>query len=65
MQKPEQIQKRIDEILSDDRLSYGAADVFTNAPLALIQLSMEVELHALQRVLEVPLTDFNELRKKS
>lgn len=64
MQSPDKIQQRIDEILADDRLSYPAANIQINAPLALIQLSMEVELHTLQRVLQVPLTNFNDLRKK-
>ncbi len=63
MKNPEQIQKRIDEILADERLSYKAATVFENAPLALIQLEMEIELHTLQMVLEVPLTNINSLRK--
>ena len=58
------IQKRIDEILADERLSYKSATVFENAPLALIQLSLEVELHTLQNILEVPLTIFSELRRK-
>lgn len=64
MQAPDKIQERIDEILADERLSYPAANIQINAPLALIQLSMEVELHTLQRVLQVPLTNFNDLRKK-
>lgn len=64
MQAPDKIQQRIDEILADERLSYPAANIQINAPLALIQLSMEVELHTLQRVLQVPLTNFNDLRKK-
>lgn len=64
MQSPDKIQQRIDEILADERLSYPAANIQINAPLALIQLSMEVELHTLQRVLQVPLTNFNDLRKK-
>jgi len=58
----EQIQKRIDEILSDERLSYKTANVFTNAPLALIQYGLTAELHTLQRVIGQPLTDINKLR---
>ena len=46
----DQINARINEILADERLSYKAANVFTNAPLALIQLSLEIELHTLQKV---------------
>lgn len=54
----QEIQKRIDEILADERMSYKTANIMINAPLALVQLSMETELHTLQRVLGVPLTDF-------
>lgn len=64
MLKQEEIQSKIDSILSDDRLAYKTADVFTNAPLALIQLAMEVELHTLQKVLKVPLTNIKKLRKE-
>lgn len=58
-----QIEGRINELLSDERLSYKAADIFSNAPLALIQLAMEVELHTLQKVLGVELTNFKKLRE--
>ena len=57
-----QINARINEILADERLSYKSADIFSNAPLALIQLSLEVELHTLQNVLGVELTNFKNLR---
>lgn len=60
----EQIQKRISEILEDERFSYKSADIFTNAPLALIQLSMEVELHTLQKVLGIKLTNIKDWRKE-
>ena len=61
----EQIKARIAEILSDERLSYKTATVFANAPLALIQLSLSTELHTLQRVLGVPLTNLKQLRNES
>lgn len=60
----EQIKSRISEILSDERMSYKTANLFTNAPLALIQLGMETELHTLQKVLGLPLTNLRELRKE-
>lgn len=62
--KEKQIQARIKEILSDERLSYKTATVFANAPLAMIQLQMETELHTLQKVLGVELTDIKALRKE-
>ena len=60
----EEIQKRIDEILSDERLSYKTATMFENAPLALIQYGMEVELHTLQKVLGVERTNIKKLRNE-
>lgn len=64
MQSEETIKKRIEEILADERLSYKTAAVFSNAPLALVQLTLEIELHTLQRVIEVPLTNIKKLRKE-
>ncbi len=58
----EQIKQRIQEILSDSRLSSKTARVFTNAPLALIQYGLEVELHTLEKVLGLQLTNIKKLR---
>ena len=58
----DQINARINELLADERLSYKAENIFSNAPLALIQLTMETELHTLQKVLGAKLTSFKELR---
>jgi hypothetical protein len=60
----QEIEKRIDEILSDERLSYKTASLFSNGLLALIQLSLEVELHTLQKVIGVDLTDIKKLRNE-
>lgn len=65
MMKKSEIQARIQEILSDDRLSYKTALIQINAPLALIQLSLETELHTLQKVLGIKRTDIKELRNES
>lgn len=61
----EQIKARIKEILSDERLSYKTATVFENAPLALIQLQMETELHTLQKVIGEKPTSMKQLRKEN
>jgi hypothetical protein len=58
----DQIKKRINEILKDERLSYKSATIFENAPLAFIQHGMEVELYTLQKVLGVELTNIKKLR---
>lgn len=61
--KQVEILQRIDEILKDERLSYPTATLVVNAPLALIQYGMEIELHTLQKIIGQPLTDINALRK--
>jgi len=61
--KIEEIQARIQEILSDERLFYPAATVFENAPLALIQYGLEVELRTLENVIGRELTNVNKIRK--
>lgn len=57
------IQKRIDELKKDSRLKSPLATVFSNAPLALIQLGALTELNTLERVLEIPLTLKKDLEK--
>jgi len=47
----EEIEAKIAEIKSDERMSYPAATVFANAPLALIQTGMENQLAILKWVL--------------
>jgi len=53
---------RINEILAEERMGYPSATIFENAPLALIQYGMEVELHSLQKALDIPLTEIASLR---
>lgn len=60
----QQIKRRIEEILTDERLLDRTANIFINAPLALIQLKLETELHTLQLVLGLPLTNFKVLREE-
>ena len=52
MKKREEIEKRIAELKADERLGYPPANVFTNAPLALIQVALKSELMALNWVLK-------------
>lgn len=60
----DQIEERIEEILDDERMSYKSATIFENAPLAMIQYAMQIELHTLQKVLGVELTNIKKLRKE-
>ena len=52
MKTKEQIEEKIKEIESDERLSYPSATIDVNAPLALIQLEMETKLKMLKWILE-------------
>jgi len=45
------LERRIREIENDERLKYKTATIVENAPLALIQLSLEIELKTLKKVL--------------
>lgn len=60
----EQIQGMLTEVENDERLYYPAADVFSNAPLALIQVQLETKSSLLRSILEMPKLDLNKLRKK-
>lgn len=53
MKTADEIQKKLREVCSDERLSYEPANVFVNAPLALIQTSLETERRVLQWVLDI------------
>jgi hypothetical protein len=55
MKSQHEIRARIKELLADDRLHYRTATVFENAPLALVQLGMEMEIRALAWVLGEPM----------
>mgnify|MGYP003980191453 FL=1 len=52
MKTKAEIEKRIAELKADERLGYPPANVFTNAPLALIQVALKNEIMALTWVLK-------------
>jgi|SaaInlStandDraft_4_1057021.scaffolds.fasta_scaffold224283_1 hypothetical protein len=52
MKTREEIEKRVAELKADERLGYPPANVFTNAPLALIQVALKNEIMALTWVLK-------------
>ena len=54
MMKESKIKARVQEIWDDERYHYRTATLEINAPLAMIQLALEVEMQALCRVLEIP-----------
>ena len=55
MKTEAEIQKRIDELLADERLHYPTATLDENGVLALIQLSGETELKSLCWVIGKPM----------
>ena len=57
MRTPEEIRARIALLMADERLHYRVATIQINAPLALIQLSMEVEIHSLSWALGEPMPE--------
>lgn len=52
MKTEKEIKAKLAELKSDERLSYPPADVFSNAPLALIQVELEAKVKALEWVLQ-------------
>lgn len=55
-QTDERILDRIAVLKKDERLAYPTATVGTNAPLALMQVALETELHTLERVMGLSLS---------
>lgn len=53
----------LNKVETEDILLYPAADLFTNAPRALIQLSLEVQSDLLRTILGKEKLDFNMLRE--
>jgi len=63
MKSQDEVKKMLDDLKSDERLSYSVADIQTNASLALIQLSLEERVRILCWVLEEPLPIMHQQRK--
>lgn len=52
------ITAKLEKLKADERLYYSSANVFSNAPLALIQTQLESQIHILEDILELPLSKF-------
>jgi hypothetical protein len=52
MKTKEEVQKKLEELQADERVNYPPADVFSNAPLALIQTELDSMIKALEWVLK-------------
>ena len=59
----EEIKARLEEIESDERLSYPVATIQINAPLALVQVALATEARTLRRVLGLPLIAYYKKEK--
>jgi len=53
MKTEKEIKEMLQKVNSDERLSYPPANVFVNAPLALVQVGLEARKHVLQWILEI------------
>lgn len=58
MKSEKEILAQLNELKSDERLTYKSADIFGNAPLALIQLGLENRVNTLEWVLGLPMSKF-------
>lgn len=52
------MEEELKELKADERMYYPSASVVTNAPLALVQTSMEAKINLLERMLELPVSTF-------
>ena len=52
MKTENEIREKLEEITKDERLGYKTATIVENAPLALIQLSLETKRDVLKWVLD-------------
>lgn len=53
MRTREEIEAKLKEIMSDERLGYERASIFSNAPLAIIQTHLAAQVSALRWVLDL------------
>jgi len=58
------LESKLAELKSDERLTYPTATILENAPLALIQLGMESQIHLLEDLLELPKSKFPLVKKE-
>ena len=52
----EKLLEKLNELKSDERLTYPAAVIFSNAPLALIQQGMMCQVNLIEDILDLPLS---------
>lgn len=62
MKGKEEIVKKVNKLLSDERMQKPPQDIFSNAPLALIQVEIANKIHALNWVLGDDAVDLSSVR---
>ena len=63
LKSEKEIQARINELEADERVHYPSANVFVNAPLALIQVELRTELSALYWMLGKPCPNYPQKKR--
>lgn len=63
MKTEKQLRALLAELKRDDRLYYPAATVSENAPLALVQCTLEATINILEEILELPKSSFPLIKK--
>jgi len=54
MRTEKEVFEMLQEVEADKRLHYKSADVFINAPLALIQVELTCRANLLRKILDLP-----------
>lgn len=52
MKNEKKIKEKLEELKKDERVNYPPANVFSNAPLALIQVELDAKIKTLEWVLK-------------
>lgn len=52
------MKEELEELKSDERMYYATATVFSNAPLAMIQLGIGTRINILEKYLDLPISTF-------
>jgi len=60
MKSLKEVKSKAEELLADERLHYPPANVFVNAPLALIQVELTAKINILNWVLEQDAVEIKE-----
>lgn len=54
----QQLEDKLTDLKGDERNYYETANVFSNAPLALLQMALTAQIHLLEELLNLPRSKF-------